>query len=258
MAWQNLLENSLFTAILGAMLGWIGNRFLTKLTDRLIDVEYTVMHDRVGVSVDDDLFGSVKATWNGSDLSNLWSSKVTISNGTHKDLSDLIVKVYTGNTSLLSERVEVQGSTYPPKYTEDYKNRIQVLPNERPTDLQFTLFRTTREYDVVVLNRGQKIVLHYLTTEANPNNSPNVWVEIRKEGIQAVYKAPVPEVHGVPVKVATTLGLLSSIVAACLAAYFKPPLLAAIFSMLVIGLFAQFIGAGLFKAYRSLVRFFIR
>jgi hypothetical protein len=253
---QTLLDNKLTISLVSAVVGGVATRVFSVMKGRVQELEYTVKHDRVGLSVDDDIFGSVKATWQGHELTNLYSSTVTIANTTTRDFKNVVIKVYTGDTLLLSERVEIQGSTYIPVHTEGFKKTTHIEPGEQPTDRQIYLYRHTREYDVVVLNRGQKVIFHYLTTERNPNNTPSVWVDIQQEGLRATYKLIAPEVHGVPVKTAIPIGLIACIGILAGVAYLNPPVWLAAICTLLAGLIAQSIGAWLYKSMRAIIRFF--
>lgn len=255
MDFQSILDSKLAVAGISAIGGGLATRFLERLKNRIQELEYKVTHDRVGFSVDDPIFGSVKAIWNGTELSNLYNSTVTISNSTTKDLKEVVVKVYTGSTRLLSQSVSIKDTTYVPPYTDSYKEALQVSPGEQATQVQLNQYFTSREYKIAALNRGQVVVLQYLTHEPNQASSPAVWVEIQQEGLRAVFKKTVPEVHGVPMRYAVAAGLLASIGILIGAVYLNlPTWLAALVAMLG-GWFATSIGAWMYRLVKGLIRF---
>ena len=82
---------------------------------------YGVQHARVGVSADDVVFGSVRVTWNGNQVANLYSSTILLTNSSIKDYSDVTVRVFSTSTTLLTERTEIVGTTHSLHYTEEFE-----------------------------------------------------------------------------------------------------------------------------------------
>jgi hypothetical protein len=251
---QSLLNEKAVVSVLSAIGGTLFGVVLSALRGRLKVIEYTVAHDRLGLSADDAIFGSVRVTWQGVDLTNLYSSVVTVENSTLNDFTNLKLKVYTGDTSLLNERTEINGTTYVLKYTPEFEASIGVPVGAKPTDAQFDIFRHSREYAVPVLNRGQRLVLHYLTTVPNSASSPNVWVDLLHQGAQISFRPLLQQVHGVPIKIALSLGLLACFFVLVLSSFYvRQPWVAASISM-VFGLMAQSVGAGIYRGVRFVSR----
>lgn len=253
--WQ-IFDNKLISAIIYGAIGALLGRLLGRLKDRVQVLEYTALHDRVATSMNDPVFGEVKSTWNGTELSNLFNSTVTISNTAMKDLKDVTINIYTGSTRLLNQQVSIKGTTCFPQYTEAYAMAIHVPSGEQATAQQLNKYLTNREYKIPVWNRGQTAVFQYLTSETTPNATPSVWLEIHHEGLQAVYKQTVPEVFGIPIKHASIVGLLSSaVVLVAVICLGLPAWVAAAISM-AFGLSSMLIGAWLWKFAKGVFRFF--
>jgi hypothetical protein len=250
----SILDNKLAVGIICGILGAIASRLLDQLKSRIQELQYTVRHDRVGISIDDAIFGTVKAVWQGNELSNLYNSTVTFSNDTTKDLKDVVIKIYTGNTKLLSQHVSVKGSTYIPIFTEAYKQLVQPLPGEQANEEQLRNYFTNREYKIGTFNRGQTAIFQYLTHEPN-NGQPQVWVEIQQEGLRAVYKAIVPEMHGVPLRRAIGTGVLVGMTILAGVVYVELPIWLSSTITLLVGWCASSIGAWLYKLAKSFIRF---
>ena len=87
---------------------------------------YVVRHNKVGMSTDDAVFGSVRVTWNNSLIRNLYLSIIELNNESQKDYKNVVVKVFTNDTDLLSERSELVGTTRVPKWTGEFSNRLAV------------------------------------------------------------------------------------------------------------------------------------
>jgi hypothetical protein len=251
---QSLLDDKAIFSGLSVIGGTLIGSVLSALRGRLKVIEYTVAHDRVGMSADDAIFGSVRVTWQSVDLTNLYSSVVIVENSTSTDFTNLKLKVYTGDTSLLNERTEIPGTTYILKYTPEFAASIAVPAGTTPTDAQFDLFRHNREYIVPVLNRGQRLVLHYLSTVPNSTTGPSVWVDLLHQGAQISFRPLLQQVHGVPIKIALPLGLLACLVVLVLSSiYVQQPWVAASIAM-AFGLVAQSVGAGLYRGVRRVLR----
>lgn len=252
---QTLFDNRLLISLVSAILGGLATRIFAVIKGRVQELKYTVEHERIGISVDDSIFGSVKAIWQGQELTNLYSSKITLTNESTRDFKDVVIKAYSVDTRMLTERVEIQGSTYIPKHTEEFTKIIYIEPGSAPTDYQINYYRTNREYKIIALNRGQKVILHYLTTVPTQNGNPCVWLDIQQEGLRAVYKETVPEVYGVPEMKAIKLGLIACLGILGTVIYFDRSSLLAATLTLVAGLFTQSIGAWIYKSGKAVVRF---
>lgn len=247
---EKLLDSKTILATFSALAGALFGNFVAVYRNRIKVLEYTVTHDRVGLSANDAIFGTIRVTWQGSDVTNLYTTVVTIQNTTSSDYTSLRVKVYTGNTLLLTERTEIAGTTYSLRFTEDYLRSINVPSSATPTEDQFHLVRHQREYVIPVLNRGQRVILHYLTSVPTSNEGPSVWVDLLHPSAQIVFRPLVQQIHGVPVRLALPLGLFVCLaIFVAISTFISEPWAAAAIAM-VAGLMAQTIGAGFYRAYR--------
>src|SRR5476649_28463 len=206
---SSILDNKLTIALVSAMVGALVGRIISLMKGRVKELQYTVKHESVAISADDAIFGSVKASWQGNELNNLYNTKLVLFNDTTRDFKDVIVKIYSGDTVLLSEKCVIDGTTYVPEYTDAYKKKLPIPPNEPFNNDQLNIYRHGREYKIVALNRGQSATFSYLTTVPVGNGGPGVWADIQQEGVRAVHKEIVPEVHGVPLKLALPVGLVA-------------------------------------------------
>lgn len=251
---QQLLNNKLFLSAASAIGGALLGNFIAIYRNRIKLIEYTVTHDRVGLSADDAIFGSVRVTWQGQDVTNLYTSTVTIQNTTLNDYTDLKIKVYTGNTLLLTERAEIAGTTYIPRFTDEYLQAIHIPEGVSPTAEQIDLYRHQREYRIPVLNRGQRVIMHYLTSVPTSNEGPAVWVDMLHPNAQVAFRPIAQQIHGVPIKLALPLGLLACLLIFIFVSIFISETWVAAAITLVVGLIAQSIGAWLYRALRFMKR----
>ncbi|MFZ3321350.1 MAG: hypothetical protein WA190_03195 [Usitatibacter sp.] len=218
-------------------------------------LEYTVRHDRVGITANDVNLGSVSVTWQGHQVDNLWITNIHLTNPTWQDFTNLSVTAYTREeTILLNQYAEVTGTTKVLVWTQEFAALISVPAGQEATEAQLNILRHKREFTVPVLNRGQTIVIRFLTTVPGKPQGPTVWVDLVHPGVRVEYRKIEPMMHNVPVRITFPVGLLAAIgiLIAC-ALYVEPPWLGATIAF-VVGAFAQSIGALLYKAYRVVKR----
>ncbi|TAK51235.1 MAG: hypothetical protein EPO25_17265 [Gammaproteobacteria bacterium] len=255
MDWSTLIDSKAAISVLSAAGGALLANLLMLLRGRIRVLEYTALHNQIGSSGNDPVFGQVTVAWQGHSVSNLFSSVVSLSNDTTKDLSCLRVKIYTGNeTLLLNESTEIVGTTQIVKWKESFSNLLHVPENSAPTQAQFETYHHNREYMIPVLNRGQTAVFRYLTTVTSAPGSPSVWTEVQQLGLKALYVPQVPVVHGAPQRYAVWLGLFAALASVVAATLLLSSLWLAALICCVVGLFAQGIGAILFRFARAMKR----
>lgn len=240
---QLLDSKALISAVSALAGGFIGN-LIAVLRSRIKQLEYTATHNRVAFSANDAIFGSIEVMWQGHSVTNLFSSRIELINQTGIDLTNVKVKAYTGSeTLLLGQRVEIAQTTHVPKFTDGFAQKLEVPNGQAPTAEQFEIYNHSREYLLPVFNRGQKFIATYLTTTVAGAQGPSVWLEVLHQGVRAQYRLLVPQVHGVPIKIAVSAGLVvcAALLAVASATLSEPWAAASI--CLVAGLFAQSIGA---------------
>lgn len=83
---QQLFEhNGLLLSVATFVGGGLVGGLLQYLRGRIKVIEYTVAHDRIGVTANDQIMGEVQVTWQGHPVTNLFSSTVTVENRTPID-----------------------------------------------------------------------------------------------------------------------------------------------------------------------------
>jgi hypothetical protein len=66
----------------------------------------------VGLSAGDKVFGAVRVTWNDNPVDNLYLSTIELTNQSMKDYENVVVRAYTSDSILLTERTEIVGTTH--------------------------------------------------------------------------------------------------------------------------------------------------
>lgn len=255
---NQLIDSKALLAAISAVGGGLIGNLIAVLRSRVKTLEYTVNHDRMAFSADDAIFGSIRVSWQNHDVTNLFSTRVTLENQTGKDFTNLKIKVYTGDTLLLGERTEIPGTTYVLKWTDGYQQQVHVPPGSAPTEQQFNTYNHSREYVVPVLNRGQRVVMTYLTTVPGSTQGPGAWLDMLHEGAKVQFRPVVPQIHGVSVRLAISVGIVACVAVLIAVSFTVTEPWAAAAICMVFGLFAQSVGAFLYRGLRFVKALVVR
>ena len=178
-----LIDSKIFLAIASLLSGIIITVIAQYYLSKRGLFTYYVLHRHVGLSADDPIYGPVKVTWKDIPVRNLYLSTVELTNQSMKDFDSVIVRVYTNNTVLLSQRTEIIGTTRTIYFTKEYEKETAVLEGGKPTDAQFELFHRQREYLVPTMNRGQKLCFDLLNAPKS-DDQPAIWVDVLHKGVK--------------------------------------------------------------------------
>ncbi len=256
MNFQNLIEDKAFLSTIFFVLGGLITAIITYIKNRLRTLEYQVIHERVAVAADDSIFGNVRVTWQSNDVKNLFLCTAILENNTTKDLSNLSVKVYTGDsTLLLNQYVELVGTSYVPTFTESYKKFIEVPNGQNPTAQQTNTYYHNREFFILTLNRGQKFLTRFLVTDAN--SSPAIWMDTLHPGIKFKYRPNQNHFLGVPIRITLPWAIVICFIVVILSALFLNDVWISSILCILIGLFAQIIAALFYRTFKKIYNVFL-
>lgn len=189
-------------------------------------VSYSVSHERIGVTAEDDTHGRVEVTYRGSVVTNLYLSVMEIKNHSMKDIENLYIKTYRGSDkiSMLSEEAHIEGTLESVNLTQEYQDR-QTLDQkweeeihksgkaEEPENVKRqervrTFHFGQRHYLIPLLNRGQIAKITYLIA-AEPDTMPVIYMTCQTKGVRVKQK-PHPQalshILGVPITEAALVG----------------------------------------------------
>jgi hypothetical protein len=237
----------------------LGGIAITVFTQQLLNrrgrFRYSVTHTRVGVSTDDAIFGSVKVTWNNNLIANLFLSTVDLVNESMRDYENVIVKTFSNDTDLLTERTEVVGTTHFLKWTDEFAKELEVTPGQQPTQAQVSLYRRERNYLIPTMNRGQAIRFTFLNA-AKTQNQPTLWLDIVHKGVKLHYGIAHNKIFGVSQPTAGYVGLMIGIIFVGIVISLSHTVWISCVISLAYGLFAQIFGAITLKVWRWLQNLF--
>ena len=102
-----IINSKIFIGIVSA----VGGIAVTVMAQYILNkrgiFSYNVFHNRVGISTEDAIYGSVKVTWNENPVAHLYLSTVELTNQSMKDYESVVVRIYASNTQLLTQRTEI-------------------------------------------------------------------------------------------------------------------------------------------------------
>jgi hypothetical protein len=254
---DKIIDGQFFVSILLLVVGAIITLVFTKLSAKTGTLRYFVTFSKVGISADDEVFGSVRLTWQGHEVRNLFLCTIQVENATTKDFENVDFKVYSGpDTILLNQRAEVADTPYIIPWDTEYQNRIHVPDGQKANQEQLNEYNHNREYCLPVFNRGQIIRFSYLCTNPNDDNEPGVYISTASKGVrlkrQQLPHLVLNPIFGVPIPAAIVRALIISVlVVIATGLWVENNWIAATICMLV-GLTGQVFGAIAYRAERFL------
>ncbi|WPH18240.1 hypothetical protein [Variovorax paradoxus] len=245
-----LLDSKALFGIAGTVLGALGIRVFSLMRSRIKTLEYTVTHNQVAVSEKGPL-GDIEVRLYGAPAKRVWLSRLDLTNNTGTDFGKLEFRVFTSkDCDLWGGRAELSGTSKRLEHTPAFNNLLVAQEDGGYTAAQQEIFLHSREYVVPVLNRGQAASFFYLTTVSDDVVGPSIWAELLHPGVKLEYRNLVPVVHGVPLKIAKSLGLFAAVVVFGLASYFLAEPWTAALLCLFAGLMVQPLGALVYRGFR--------
>lgn len=206
--------------LLGAASG-LGGGLVTILVTKIVAKRglftYNVWHDRVAVATDDAAFGTVRILWNEEPVGNLFLSTVELRNESLRDFTDVTVRVWSSNSTLLSERTEISGSTHSLRWADEFAMMLALPPGAEPTEVQRRLWNSQREYLLPTMNRGQVVRIAILNSVRGAD-WPELTLEILHPGVKVRHREVPQQFLGVPQPAAALTGTLSGILVVALIA----------------------------------------
>jgi len=250
-----ILENNYVVSGLSIVSTLILSQIANRIWHKRGLLTYFVRHSRIGGSGDDSAFGSVRVTWNNSPVIDLYLSTVELINHSLKDYENVIVRAFSNDTTILTERTEISGSVRSLSWSPDFSRLLAHPLDQPPTDNQIALYSRQREFLIPVLNRGQIVRFHFLNAPKT-QSQPTLWLDILHKGVKVKFQVPQPEIMGVPQTTAARIGIILGVAfLTWIIASVESVWLAALLAFMY-GLVAQIPGAFLVRAWRQMKEWF--
>ncbi len=189
-------------------LGGIGTAWITqRVMNRRGLFSYFVNHSKIGISTNDSVFGNISVTWNENQVNHLFLSKIELKNDSFNDYENVVINTFTSDTRLLSESTQLADTPSILEWTDKFKKKLHVEPDEHPTDAQIAIYNGQREYNIPVFNRGQTVKINYLNS-AISEKMPDIWLSTTIKGVKVKFRTPQNQLFDVPVPLAALVGVL--------------------------------------------------
>ena len=233
-----------FQGLLLILIGVGIDRLVSARMAKRAKFRWSARVDRVGLSADDPVFGSVQVQWGGGAVRNLYMAMLELENTSTRDFENVPLTIYPDvGTLLLNERTVIVNTPEIVKPSPEFAEKVRVEPGKEPTPEQSNLYYTRREYVVPVINRGQLLRFQYLCTRPQDDLIPTVYLNVSTKGVKLVQQAAQNLILKVPVDRARLLGILvTPLVVLATVAYLENIWFIAGLSLFV-GWTVQFIGA---------------
>ena len=253
---ESILNNKLILAVVAALLGGIVTIITQRWLNRRALFTYSVSHSRIGLSAEDAVYGSVKITWNENFVYRLYLSTIELTNQSTRDFESVIVRAFTDNTALLTEKTNVAETTRVLEWTEEYKRKIAVPVGSKPTDTQNDLYWHNRDYIIPTMNRGQTIRFEFLNA-AESEEQPAIWLDVLHKGVKCKFKPWQNQFRGVAQPTAVLVGNLVGVSAVGLMIFYVGNSPIPILLSYLLGVYVLLPGTYAIKAYRLIRNWFV-
>ena len=215
------LNDHLVVALVATVASVLGTLLIRALMTRSSRFRYSTRVDRIGISADDPVFGTVRVQWRNNDVRNLYLAVVEIENTSSKDFENVGLTIYTNNnTLLLSEQTRMIDSPSIVLWSPEFRAKLEGPAGGVLTQAQWEIYNHQREYLVPVFNRGQVLEFHYVCTRPGDNLLPYIFVDAPIKGVKLLYRQTTRLVLGVPFDLALVRGTVSALVVSILAGWF--------------------------------------
>ena len=251
---QLLENNQTLATIIGGIVCIFFGTFLERLRRKTRKLHYHITNNRIGLSSDDPIFGSVRVIYRENQVRNLWNINLEISNNTLKDYVNIEIKAFASiGTNILSEKTVIVNSPYIVPHTKEYDNFLVVNPGQTPSPQQFQRYLTSRDYRIAVFNRFEIISMNFLCTRPNDDLIPDIFLDTLTPGLKikriAYYTFSNGLLLNVPIRKSLPIGLFFT---ACSIIFLSIFLKDSIFLSIIcwiFGLMVTFFGALIYKLF---------
>jgi hypothetical protein len=209
-----------------------------------------VFHQRLGGTVEDPRFGSVKVSYNDNPVKTLFFSTVSLSNDSGRDLTDLALNIVSDPGSIvLVSHGKNQSSLNDLTYTNDFATALTTAEKSKT----WIGVANRRDYHIAVLNRGDDIQVSLLITNTQ-GNQPFLTVGCDKPGVKLKYALKKEQFWGEPRDESGLLGLVVVLGFCWGIVILIPNKTLAVYVAAVLGGICLIPGVGVRKLVRAFVR----
>lgn len=255
---DSILQDPIIEKILFLIIGAVVTIIIGKLREKTASFYYTPQTTRIGITADDEIYGSMRVFWRDQEMNNLHLSSIEVENRSFRDFENVKFKVYCEKeTEMLTERTGIVDTPYVADHSDDFKDRVKQASAPDSEQSVMDILAHQREYNIPVFNRGQKVIFQYLCTRPNDQESAHIFVDCNTKGVR-MKKAKVPSVlvtdlFGTPIYIALVRGLIIVVVVYILCGLLIENVWVSSAIAMLSGLMAQLFGAVWYRAERAVL-----
>lgn len=195
-----------------------------RYRDRLVPLNWQVVHTRIAQAGGDARFGTIQVLFNNVAVQNVFLTTVTVENASSKDLKDLDLDAFFADgTMIKGTAARVVGSAnelmLSPALTERFRRAMTLKPEDANYVKEWDFLQKNRSFRVPTLNRGGSVTIP-MVVEAPPGR-PNPVVGMASDalGVRLQMHPPNPKLWGVNLGLAIVVGLIIGAVLAAAISY---------------------------------------
>lgn len=254
---SDIFGHPFIAAAFWLIIGSIITHIFIKVRNKTGVLGYVTSFNRLALSADDSVFGSVRATWQGYDVRNLHIFAIELENLSTIDYDNVEITIYSDqDTQLLNEQTELIDTPYTIPWSTAYTERM-TPPNENSlTQEQIDEHFQKREYCIPTLNRFQKARFSYLCTRPRDDENPQIFISTPTKGVRLKrLKNPsitINPIWGVPIPAAIARAFVIALAVVLLCGLLLDNVWIASAISMFVGLSGQLFGAISYRCERYL------
>ncbi|WP_417451618.1 hypothetical protein [Kordiimonas sp.] len=257
---QAIIDHPITLLVIGALVGAFLNYVFLKFQNKTSVLGFTRSVVRVAVSAEDALFGSIRVMLGEQQVRNLFLCTIEVENMSSTDQENVKFKVYTGNdTCLYNVSAVVMDTPYAIPLTDEFTEFLKIPEGQQVSQVQLDRVRHERDYQVVALNRDQKLKFTCLCQKLNDDNDPYVTISTPNKGIRLKEQKQPFEVlnpiFGVPVARARVRAVLLAVPVIFICGLLIDNIWISLSVVLLYGLLALACGSIFYKIERAIRSF---
>lgn len=245
------------TQVASAVAGGLLTHLWSQYRARRIILSWTANFQKISPQGSDPIFSKIQVLLHSQTCQNLYSCQITVLNESPRDVDEFdILFTFQNSYIILDGQGSISTSAKTLLFSQAYQETvrlIQQLPEpDRPRHQSYNFVVQNREFHLPSLNRGGTATFTFLINSNALNQIASVVVTTEKNGVKLLSRPAQPNLLGVPLKLASPLGIIVAIVLVFAIAHLDLSPTASAFLGFLIGATALLLGIFLIRLLRFL------
>jgi hypothetical protein len=243
---------------LGAVLSWLCIHGFRRFRARPIPIQWNASYQHLALSANDATFGKVEVSHNGNVCRNLFTTKVTIHNGSPTDVDNLeILFELRKGVEFLAASGSIEGIKIPfsASFEKDGRFFLSLKSDQREYESARDYVARHRGFQILCVNRGSTAEFTFLIHHFD-DQKWRIDARCIHKGVRFSEHPGGPGIWGVTLKHSVSTGLLLGFALSLVAAHYITNPFTVAAAAFVIGTAGIPIGAAAILAVKSVGRFF--